>query len=66
MCEKYPVLKKAKILLPFFWVYRLAEAVFKKRKKIRAHQKDIDLTSDENVSEYKKMLNAVGLDFNFE
>ncbi len=66
MCEKYPILKKAKILLPFFWVYRLAEAVFKKRKKIRAHQKDINLTSDENVSEYKKMLNAVGLDFNFE
>jgi len=52
--------------LPFFWVYRLAEAVFKKRKKIRAHQKDINLASDENVSEYKKMLNAVGLDFNFE
>lgn len=65
MCEKYPVLERAKILLPFFWIYRLAEAVVKKRKKIKSHREDINLTSDENVSEYGKMLNAVGLDFRF-
>lgn len=65
MCKRYPVLIKAKILLPVFWFFRGIEALFNRRKMISAHYNDVRYKTDDRVSEYKQMLDFVGLSFNF-
>ena len=65
MCKRYPVLIKAKILLPVFWFFRGIEALFSRRKMISAHYNDVRYKTDDRVSEYKQMLDFVGLSFNF-
>ena len=65
MCKRYPVLIKAKILLPVFWFFRGIEALLNRRKMISAHYNDVRYKTDDRVSEYKQMLDFVGLSFNF-
>ncbi len=64
--QKYPILKKYPILLPFVWVVRWADAIFNNPKKITKQKEDLKLITDENISDYQKELNFVGLDFNFK
>lgn len=66
MCKRYSILKKAKALLPVFWVVRLVDAVLFRRDNIKAKRKNINFVNDEGVSDYQNSLNAVGLDFNFK
>ncbi len=65
MEQKYPILKKASILLPVMWVVRWLQAIFKP-SKIRRQKKTLDMVSNESVSKYHNELKYVGLDFNFE
>lgn len=65
MCKKYPVLEKAPILLPFMWVRRWVEALFRKRETIQSTINDISLMSEENLNAYQRNLDSVGLAFNF-
>lgn len=66
MCDKYPILHKAAILLPCMWLYRGFAAVFTKPYKIKAVSKNIDIIANDKVSLYHKSLQKVGLDYNFE
>ena len=65
MRQKYPVLKKAPVLLPVMWVARWFEAIFKP-SKIKEQKHRLDMLSDEGVSQFEKELHYVGLDFNFD
>ncbi len=65
MSQKYPVLKKAPVLLPIMWVVRWFEAIFNP-SKIKNQKRNIDMISEESVGKYHDELNYVGLDFNFQ
>lgn len=64
MSEKYPVLKKAPVLLPVMWVVRAFSKVSKIKKVGRTLEDRIDFKADD-VSAYQRSLAFVGLDFNF-
>ena len=66
MCQKYPFLEKAKILLPVMWVVRWFNVLLFKHQKIKKSQEDLKIMSVEKIDNYQKALNFVGLDFNFE
>ncbi len=66
MCQKYPFLKKLPFLLPFMWIYRIFEAVFFKRERIKKHQENFGKITEEKILDSKDALNFVGLDFNFK
>ena len=66
MAIRYPVLKKAPILLPLFWVVRGIETLIFNPKKIKTNKKNIDALTDDKITDYQKALNFVGLDFNFK
>ena len=66
MCLKYPVLKKAPILLPFFWVIRILNALLFKKDKVEKYLGNIKAMEDKEIEEYRQALNFVGLDFNFK
>lgn len=63
MCRKYPILKKAPILLPIFWVVRGLGVLLFKRAHLREFLNGSDMVSDERVTSHQKALNLVGLDF---
>lgn len=65
MREKYPVLNKAPILLPFMWMVRGATVIFTTPNKINKWHEDTKLMSDENTDTYHKSLKFVGLDYNY-
>ncbi|MBR2489005.1 MAG: nucleotidyltransferase family protein [Clostridia bacterium] len=66
MCDKYPVLKKVPVLLPFMWIYRVFETLLFDKGKIKTHQQHLKQMTTENISDLKQALNFVGLDFNFK
>lgn len=66
MAVRYPVLKKAPVLLPLFWVLRAIETLLFSAKKIKKHAENTALISDETIIAYRNALNYVGLDFHFE
>lgn len=61
MKSKYPILNKAPILLPFLWVFRIITAILFRGKNIKDGTKKVKMMSDENINEYKKSLELVGL-----
>lgn len=64
MKEKYPILKKVCILLPFFWIVRWVGVLFKP-KKISQRVKNIN-EMPALAESYREELNFVGLDYNFD
>lgn len=66
MVARYPVLKKAPILLPVFWIVRGFETIVFNPQKIKANKKSMDTITSNKVTDYQKALNFVGLDFNFK
>lgn len=66
LSQKYPVLKKAPILLPLVWVYRWIVTLLFRRRTIRHQRERVELLTAENLSGYQDELNYVGLDFNFQ
>ena len=66
MAEKYPFLKKVPFLLPLTWILRFIKVTFNGRiKYLKPSVKSFKLSTAENISEYERDLQAVGLDFNF-
>ena len=65
MSQKYPILKKAPVLLPVMWVVRWFAAIFNP-SKIKEQKKQVDMVSQESVNRYQNELAYVGLDFNFQ
>ena len=66
MKKRYPVLEKASVLLPVFWVVRWLTALFKGHNRIVWHRERLQAINSSVVTEYRKELNMVGLNFNFE
>lgn len=50
MCARYPKLKKAPVLLPFYWIRRIISTLFKSKGSIRYRLKGV-MTSDKNDSD---------------
>lgn len=65
MCKKYKILEKCSLFLPFLWGVRWLDALIFKRKNIKKSSDNLKIMSIENVDDYQKALNFVGLDFNF-
>ena len=63
---KYPVLKRAPVLLPIMWVVRWGTAIFCKRKNIRIEQERLRKLNAETISAYQKELELVGLRYEGE
>lgn len=66
MCIKYPILKKYPVLLPLYWIIRLFDALFFKRKKGIMHLKSFSDMSASEIRNAMSEFNYVGLDFNFK
>ena len=66
MCILFPVLKKAPILLPFFWLWRIFFAAFFKKGTLSKQYHIISILSEENIKEYDKNLSLVGLEFRLD
>ena len=65
MCLLYPVLKHWAILLPLFWVIRLVDRALHHRDRYRRNMANLDRMSEENILQYQRELNYVGLDYHF-
>ncbi len=65
MCIKYEFLKKYPLLLPFLWIVRWLDALIFKRSNIKKNSDNLKIMAIQNVDDYQKALNFVGLDFNF-
>ncbi len=66
MRERYPVLARAAVLLPIFWVVRWCDVLLFKNERFKRNSQEFKIATTEKVDEYQKALNFVGLDFNFE
>lgn len=66
MAQRYPVLKKAPVLLPLFWVVRWADTLVFHRSHIRQQKKVLQTLKQKEIENYQQQLNFVGLDFNFK
>ena len=65
MCKLYPILSKWPVLLPLYWGVHLFRRIFVK-KQLKSYSNDMTLLNHEDISEYEKALNFVGLAFRFE
>lgn len=61
MAILYPVLKKAPILLPFAWFWRLITAGLFKQKKIKREMKIINSLTAEEIKKNKEMFEKLNL-----
>ncbi len=65
MCIRYPILKKAPVLLPIFWVIRGVRSLIFRRKKVLSNLKEIQGLSADEVKRFSDSLHLVGLEFDF-
>jgi len=66
MAEKYPVLKRAPVLLPLFWIVRGITVLLFRRQKAGQLMHDFRESNTRAVDAYERDLNFVGLNFKFE
>ena len=63
--RKYTILKKAPWMLPAVWAYRPFYKLLCEREDIIKQKNRMDLLTTEGMSEHKKILNYMGLDYHF-
>lgn len=63
MCRLYPILKKAPVLLPIFWVYRWIHALLFKGKTVKTRYAEARSVTPQVIEDYQKKLASVGLSF---
>ena len=66
IAPRYPVLKRFPWMLPLVWPYRWIRAAIFGRDVIRKRKKEMDITTEDQVSQHQQALQVVGLDFHFE
>ncbi len=66
MCLLFPVLKKAPVLLPVFWIWRVIYTAFNKKGVLTRHYNNIKSLTPDNITQYENDLNTVGLEYRFE
>jgi len=64
MSQIYPFLIKTPVLLPVMWIYRLADALLHRRKKICKHVRTLLSLNARDISKHRDELIYVGLNFN--
>ncbi len=62
----FPVLKKAPVFLPIFWMWRIIYTTFNKKGVLARHYNVIKELTPERITQYENELNLVGLDYRFE
>lgn len=65
MCRRHPILKKAPILLPAFWGYRIFSVALFKHENVKHEIDKLKVSDSDSVQAYHDDLKFVGLDFNF-
>ena len=66
MRNKYPILKKAPILLPLMWVVRWFQTLFKGKSAIDEQRYRVSLLTEEKMDIWEAKMQAVDLGFHFE
>lgn len=66
MCIRFPVLRKWAILLPIMWIVRWFDVLFNHKDRYRRQMDRLEQMSDENIEQYRRELNYVGLDYYFD
>ncbi len=66
MLKKYPVLEKAPVLLPFMWVVRWLDAIFKRPYVIKQQRNRVGRLTEEKLDAWESQMREVGLAFHFE
>lgn len=61
---RYPVLEKAPVLLPFYWVKRAFHTIFFKKEALRDQKRRIDSVNSEEIKEAQKIYKMMGLSNN--
>lgn len=61
MSRLYPILKKAAVLTPVFWIWRLIERAFSGSDRLKKINEDMKVQTEDNKSTYKELLDKVGL-----
>jgi hypothetical protein len=56
MKGRYPVLKKAPILLPLFWIKRWFEVIFKRRSRFAKTVRTMKSINNEQVDKYSRII----------
>jgi hypothetical protein len=64
--EKYTVLKKWPWMLPVVWVVRPFYKLIFERKSLKQQSESLEVLSEDNVENHRRLMNYVGLDYNFE
>lgn len=60
--NKYKILKKAPVLLPFIWVIRWLEVLFLRRDKLSGKIKYYDYIDDEKIKAHRRNLEKAGFE----
>lgn len=60
--EKYTVLKKAPVLLPAVWVVRPFYKLMFERDSLKKNKETVELLTQENLENHRRMMNYVGLE----
>ena len=66
MKANYPILNRFAVFLPACWIIRIFRVLFVERNKIKMQYEKFKFSSSKNIAEYQKLLNYVGLDYNFK
>ncbi len=64
--QQYPVLEKAPVLLPIFWVVRWVRTLLFRRERIAEQRAHMQQRSADKIETYEQALDYVGLDFHFK
>ena len=61
--NRYTILEKYPVLLPFMWVYRWFDALIFRFSNVKINFKSVKSAYDSDVSDFEKSLSYVGLDY---
>ena len=59
MSVKYPILEKAPVLLPFCWLHRAVNALFKKKdvvNEIKTQYDGADMEAGKRINEFRRSI----------
>ncbi len=59
----YPIVRKCSPVLPFFWIYRLLNALLFRHDKLKKGSREIKMVHDGGVDQFRQGLEFVGLNF---
>ena len=68
LIQRYPVLKKHPIMLPFVWIARWFDVLFLRHDRIKrglATTQEVMHMDTDRIADYEEQLRSVGLGFNF-